>query len=221
MNKVVKDESSKTIDSDTQKHIGYIAGNTANLSKGSDIQKHIRHIARNTPSTPKSLFHKKPTTENITTISDFIGKNVKKMSFESKKFLVNKILVQRPSVKKFGSFESRGSKKSIPNLGWSNPMGPRQSQFNLEVDLSPQNSHPFARNLSAGQKFTDAENGLKNLLFIDRTDNFSFEKLEKKYKGKLGESFATRDSRAEKVTYGAKEPMAVPLSSLLSLTPMI
>jgi hypothetical protein len=100
-------------------------------------------------------------------------------------------------------------------------MGPRQSQFALEVDLSPQNSHPFARNSPAGQKFTDAENGLKNLLFIDRTDNFSYEKLEKKYRGKLGEAFATRDSRAEKVTYVAKESTALPLSSLLSMTPMI
>lgn len=88
MNKVVKDQSPKTIDSDTQKHIGFIAGNLANLSKGSDTQKHMGYIARKTASIPKSPFHKKPTTEIITTTADFIGKNVKKMSFASKKFFL-------------------------------------------------------------------------------------------------------------------------------------
>jgi hypothetical protein len=59
------------------------------------------------------------------------------------------------------------------------------------------------------------------LLFIDRNDNYSFEKLEKKYKGNLAEAFASRDSRAESVSHKPKESMNLILTSLFSQTPMI
>jgi hypothetical protein len=59
------------------------------------------------------------------------------------------------------------------------------------------------------------------LLFIDRNDNYSFEKLERKYKGNLAEAFATRDSRDESVSQKPKESMSLILTSLLSQGPMI
>lgn len=106
MNKVVEDQPPPTIDSDTQKHLGFITRNSASFAKDSDAQKqtgyiarksasfakdsetqkHIGYIAHNTASSGKLSLVPKRNSEIITTPTDFTGKNKKKTSFHSKKF---------------------------------------------------------------------------------------------------------------------------------------
>jgi hypothetical protein len=105
-NIVVEDQPPQTIDSDTQKHLGFIARNSASLAKDSDTQKqagyiarksasfakdsdtqkHIRYINHNTASSRKLSLVQKGNSEIITTPTDFTGKNKKKTSFHSKFF---------------------------------------------------------------------------------------------------------------------------------------